>query len=203
MLKIRQIGILFCVGAFLSACSDFIDYENFDDSGCGNSFWCDDKVNTGADMTTNQISEPENTGPYEKTGGINNGNCHVSNVNSNAYDFAPVNVSGVKYCPQHKRCMQQRVPPQSCVQPMPTYYDNVPTEHLDDAIVLIHPYTRAQAVCPFVGGDSAIACAQAYRQKGYVLITDLPQVPAQYDYLHKGTYPTRKWRNGGEVVPRW
>lgn len=113
-----------------------------------------------------------------------------------------VNVAGVPYCPPHKRCPDMRLPPQPCAQPMPTYYNNVPADVLADGAVLIHPYTRAKVVCTDRGGDSAMRCAESWRAAGYVLVTDIPQLPASYDFLRDGTYPTRRWRNG-ETVPRW
>ena len=29
------------------------------------------------------------------------------------------------------------------------------------------------------------------------------EINEAYDFLRKNTYPTRRWRGGGEVVPRW
>ena len=113
-----------------------------------------------------------------------------------------VTASGEAICPPKKRCPDDRLPPQPCAQPIPTYYSDVSQEILAQGIVLIHPYTRTQVLCYDRDCESAVNCAQDFRAKGYVLITDLPQQPAKYDFLRKGTYPTRRWRNG-ETVPRW
>lgn len=117
---------------------------------------------------------------------------------------AYVNAAGVKYCPPQVRCPDEgRLPPQPCAQPMPTYYGNVTSDSVSDGIVLIHPYTRTKVICFDKINQSAEQCAQNFKASGYVLVTDLPQLPARYDLLKEGTYPSRRWRDGGEVVPRW
>jgi len=139
-----------------------------------------------------------------------NGQCQTSgNVEkislNDAYVLPPeVNVAGVKICPPKKRCRDDgRLPPQPCAQPMPQYYGNVSQEMIADGIVLIHPYTRTQVICLDMPGEGAANCAENFRAAGFVLITDIPQLPAKYDLLKEGTYPTRRWRGKGEVVPRW
>lgn len=122
---------------------------------------------------------------------------------SEAYGKTRVDASGARICPPHKRCTGDKLPPRPCLQPMPTYYGNISQKELADGIVLIHPFTRTQVVCYDDPGLSATECAQIFHNKGYVYITDIPQLPAKYDFLKKGTYPTRRWRGGGEVVPRW
>ncbi|MBP3687477.1 MAG: hypothetical protein J6J35_03830 [Alphaproteobacteria bacterium] len=115
-----------------------------------------------------------------------------------------VTVGGLKYCPPNKRCPDDGIlPPQPCLQPMPEYYNNVSPLETAEGVVLIHPYTRAEVICYDDYGQTAAQCADTFKSEGYVLITDLPQLPARYDFLREGTYPTRRWRNGGEVVPRW
>ena len=116
-----------------------------------------------------------------------------------------VNSAGLTFCPPKDRCPDDRLPPRPCIQPIPYYYDNVAQKTLANAVVLIHPYTRAQAVCydDVYASLETMGCVNHFRARGYVLITDLPQLPAKYDFLRKGTYPTRRWRNGGETVPRW
>ena len=121
----------------------------------------------------------------------------------NNYGQSRVNASGSRICPPHKRCTGEKLPPRPCLQPMPTYYGNISAGELADGIVLIHPFTRTQVVCYDDPGLSASECAQIFHNKGYVYITDLPQLPAKYDFLKKGNYPSRRWRGGGEVVPRW
>lgn len=114
-----------------------------------------------------------------------------------------VTAGSVPICPPKMRCPDGRLPPQPCAQPIPSYYMDISQEDLANGIVLIHPYTRTQVLCYDRECESAVDCAQEFRGKGYVLITDLPQQPAQYDFLKAGAYPSRRWRNGGEVHPRW
>lgn len=114
-----------------------------------------------------------------------------------------VTAGGSSICPPRLRCSDTRLPPQPCAQPVPAYYGDVSQDTLAEGIVLIHPVTRTQVLCYDRECESAVDCANDFRAKGYVLITDLPQQPAKYDFLRKGTYPTRKWRNGGETAPRW
>lgn len=111
---------------------------------------------------------------------------------------------GVKVCPVPERCNSGfRLPPQPCYLPMPTYYSNITQPEIAEGALLIHPYTRAKVLCLYSPSVSVMQCAENYRAKGYVLVTDIPQAPAKYDFLTKGTYPTRKWRNGGAVYPRF
>lgn len=115
-----------------------------------------------------------------------------------------INRDSTKYCPKKERCTQEGVlPPQPCLQPIPAYYGNVSAEDIANGILLIHPITRTEVVCYDSAGTNASECAESFRASGYVLVTDIPQQPAKYDALRVNTYPTRRWRNGGEVVPRW
>lgn len=119
------------------------------------------------------------------------------------YERSVVNAAGVRICPPHKRCTGDRLPPRPCAQPMPKYYGNASPKDFADGVVLIHPFTRTKVICYDDPSMSASECAQMFHNRGYVYITDIPQLPAKYDFLKKGTYPTRRWRGGGEVVPRW
>ena len=183
--------ILFAFGAFLSACS----LETNEDVGDENA-----RVEDvyGGDIVTQELSDCD-TLP------------HDANVPCRQKDGAVclprsqklVAVNGVPYCPPHERCGDTRLPPQPCAQPMPEYYGNVSEAAIEDGVVLIHPYTRTKIICFDRPTQSAQDCALDFQAAGYVLITDLPQLPARYDFLRDGTYPTRRWRGGGEVVPRW
>ena len=135
----------------------------------------------------------------------NNEQCPLAKPSHKTHTLpTEVNAAGVKICPPKRRCPDDgRLPPQPCAQPMPEYYGNVSQEMIEDGIVLIHPYTRAQVICLDMPGEGAVNCAQNFKAAGFVLITDIPQLPAKYDFLKKGTYPTRRWRGKGEVVPRW
>ena len=115
-----------------------------------------------------------------------------------------VGLNGVKVCPNNRKCSDEAMLPyQPCAQPMPTYYGDISATQSAEGILLIHPVTRTQILCYDLPGESAVQCAENFRAAGYVLVTDIPQVSANYDFLRKNTYPTRRWRGGGEGVPRW
>ena len=115
-----------------------------------------------------------------------------------------VGLNGVKVCPNNRKCSDEAMLPyQPCAQPMPTYYGDISATQSAEGILLIHPVTRTQILCYDLPGESAVQCAENFRATGYVLVTDIPQVSANYDFLRKNTSPTRRWRGGGEVVPRW
>ena len=68
-------------------------------------------------------------------------------------------------------------------------------------VVMENLNTRVLAYCR--GTQEEIdACVQRLEGSCYVRLTDVPTLPAKYDQLKRGTYPTRRWRNG-ETVPRW
>ena len=115
-----------------------------------------------------------------------------------------VGLNGLQTCHNNRKCSDEAMLPyQPCAQPMPTYYSDLSATKTAEGVLLIHPVTRTQVLCYDLPGESAAQCAENFRAAGYVLITDVPQVSANYDFLRKNTYPTRRWRNGGEVVPRW
>ena len=68
-------------------------------------------------------------------------------------------------------------------------------------VVMENLNTRVLAYCRGTQ-DEIDACVQRLEGSCYVRITDIPSLPAKYDQLKRGTYPTRRWRNG-ETVPRW
>lgn len=115
-----------------------------------------------------------------------------------------VNAAGVKLCPANRKCSDEAMLPyQPCAQPMPTYYGDISATQTAEGIVLLHPVTRAQIVCFDYPGQSAVQCAESFKAAGYVLVTDIPSLPAKYDFLKDGSYPGRRYRNGGEHIPRW
>lgn len=178
----KIIALLILFGTFLTACSS--EYEDvYGDGAYTEEF---------SDCETLKGQEAYNIPCRQKNGEI----CLPRSQTT-------VSVNGVPYCPPHQRCGDSRLPPQPCAQPMPTYYGNVSEASIEDGVVLIHPYTRTKIICFDKPNQSAQDCAQDFQGAGYVLITDLPQLPARYDFLRDGTYPTRRWRGGGEVVPRW
>ena len=191
---LRNIFLAFLVLGMLNACIGIFGeeeyyYEETDEANDAKYEHCSAIV-----WDDGGASCARNSGQYTSTGAMTD----VYNVPSE------VTVAGVKICPPRNRCPDDgRLPPQPCEQPIPEYYGNVSQEMIEDGIVLIHPYTRTQVICLAMPGDETIDCAQNFRAAGFVLITDIPQLPAKYDFLKGGTYPTRRWRGKGEVVPRW
>ena len=61
----------------------------------------------------------------------------------------------------------------------------------EDMIVLQNLKTRVLAYC---------YSSPSY--KGFVRLTDVPRLPAEYDALKADTYPTRRWRKDNKI-PRW
>ena len=110
---------------------------------------------------------------------------------------------GLKICPNNRVCSdEEMVPYQPCVQPMPTYYNDVNLGEGD--VELIHPYTRTVVLCMEKDGTNVQNCVYKFLNEGYVLITDIPQLPAKYDAIVKGSYPARRWSgNRNQTVPRW
>ncbi len=118
--------------------------------------------------------------------------------------YPKVGVNGVKLCKNNRLCSDEALLPyQPCAQPMPTYYSDISATQAAEGILLQHPMTRTQILCYDLPGESAVSCAQNFQAAGYVLITNIPQVSANYDMLRVNTYPTRRWRDGGEYIPRW
>ncbi len=60
--------------------------------------------------------------------------------------------------------------------------------------VIVHCYTTENM--------DAETCAQAFEKENFVRFREIPYRTADYDFLKKDTYPTRRWRNG-ERAPRW
>ena len=68
-------------------------------------------------------------------------------------------------------------------------------------VILQNQNTRVLAYCR--GNDEQIAyCISRLEGSCYVPLTEIPKVTAKADELRRGTYPTRRWREG-DVVPRW
>ena len=62
--------------------------------------------------------------------------------------------------------------------------------------------TRVLVYCYKSEQVSVEQCAQTFEKKGYVRLTDIPRLSAEYDFLKSDTYPTRRWRKD-EKIPRW
>ncbi|MEE6207516.1 MAG: hypothetical protein VZR95_05630 [Alphaproteobacteria bacterium] len=68
-------------------------------------------------------------------------------------------------------------------------------------VVLENLNTRVLAYCR--GSQEEVdMCVERMEASCYVKLQDIPRQPAKYDILKRGTYPTRRWRNG-ESAPRW
>lgn len=195
MRVLRNIGLAVLVSAVLSACMGTTEEDVYHDEGTYEN--------------CSAIVIDESSSCLNGSGQCANPDIVNTNVNSvepvDVYNLPKeITAAGVRICPPRNRCADDgRLPPQPCLQPIPQYYGNVSQEMIEDGIVLIHPYTRAQVICLDMPGEGAVNCVQNFKAAGFVLITDIPQLPAKYDFLKKGTYPTRRWRGKGEVVPRW
>lgn len=74
-------------------------------------------------------------------------------------------------------------------------------KYMPRQVVMQNLQTRVLAYCR--GTDDEInECISRLECAGYTQLRNVPTMPAKYDILKKGTYPTRRWRNG-ETVPRW
>ena len=68
-------------------------------------------------------------------------------------------------------------------------------------VVMQNLQTRVLAYCR--GDEEAVDnCIKRLECAGYTQLRNVPTMPAKYDLLRKGSYPTRRWREG-ETVPRW
>ena len=112
-------------------------------------------------------------------------------------------IQGMKICPNNRECSDEELLPyQPCMQPMPKYYGDRNVS--DGDIILIHPYTRTVVLCYENRPGATKKCVNKFKNDGYVLITDVPQLPAKYDALVEGNYPARRWgANRGQTVSRW
>lgn len=83
-------------------------------------------------------------------------------------------------------------------QPAPPGYANAQSK-----ISLLNPTLRYMIHCVDSPYGSAEDCARYYEvNKNYVRYRDVPYKTANYDFLARETYPTRRWREH-ERTPRW
>ncbi len=74
-------------------------------------------------------------------------------------------------------------------------------KYYKNQVVMQNLQTRVLAYCR--GDENAIEdCVKRLECSGYTQLRNVPTMPAKYDPLRKGAYPTRRWREG-ETVPRW
>lgn len=69
-------------------------------------------------------------------------------------------------------------------------------------ISLLDPYTRNIVHCYDSSFGGSENCARKYERKNFVRFRDIPYKTANYDFLTRETYPTRRWREH-ERTPRW
>lgn len=74
-------------------------------------------------------------------------------------------------------------------------------KYITGQIVMQNLQTRVLAYCRGTDEEKA-DCVERLECAGYRKITEVPYLAAKYDYLKKGVYPSRRWRDG-ESVPRW
>lgn len=68
-------------------------------------------------------------------------------------------------------------------------------------VILQNLNTRVLAYCR--GNEEQIAyCISRLEGSCYVRLSEIPKVTAKSDTLRRGSYPSRRWREG-DVVPRW
>ncbi|MBR2136982.1 MAG: hypothetical protein IJ852_03355 [Alphaproteobacteria bacterium] len=81
-------------------------------------------------------------------------------------------------------------------------FPDVPNNKYDaNQVVMQNLNTRVLAYCR--GTEAEIeACVARLQDSCYTKVSEIPYMSAKYDFLKRGTYPTRRWRNG-ESVPRW
>jgi len=72
----------------------------------------------------------------------------------------------------------------------------------EDMIGLQNLDTRVLIYCYPSDYYTAEQCASEFESRGFVRLTDIPRLAAEYDYLKADTYPTRRWRKD-EKIPRW
>ena len=71
-----------------------------------------------------------------------------------------------------------------------------------DFIALEHLSTREVVYCYTTMEFTAEECAEAFEEKGFVRLTDIPRFVASDSLLDQNTYPTRRWRSNN-LIPRW
>ena len=77
----------------------------------------------------------------------------------------------------------------------------VNNKYMPRQVVMQNLQTRVLAYCRGTD-DEMNECIARLECAGYTQLRNVPTMPAKYDILKKGSYPTRRWRTG-ETVPRW
>ncbi len=98
-------------------------------------------------------------------------------------------------------CVDYFMPWEDYDQPEGDFPEVENNKYLLNQVILQNQNTRVLAYCR--GNDEQIAyCISRLEGSCYVPLNDIPKVTAKADELRRGTYPTRRWREG-DVVPRW
>ncbi len=72
----------------------------------------------------------------------------------------------------------------------------------NETVILQEPVTREVFYCESDEFSSADVCAAELEEMGFVRLKDKPNFPAKDDFLQKGSYPPRRFREE-QSIPRW
>ena len=88
------------------------------------------------------------------------------------------------------------------MMPVDRGYPDVPNnKYYPNQVIMENLNTRVLAYCR--GSEEEIdSCVETLEASCYTRLSDVPYLTAKQDFLKRGTYPTRRWREG-ELVPRW
>jgi hypothetical protein len=81
-------------------------------------------------------------------------------------------------------------------------FPDVPNNKYEaNQVIMENLNTRVLAYCR--GSEEEIeSCVETLEASCYTRLSEVPYLTAKHDFLTRGTYPTRRWREG-DVVPRW
>lgn len=120
------------------------------------------------------------------------------------YDYTEHSMELVQLNEQEKLALvengddEEEINPDDVEGEFPDVVDN---KYHKNQVVMQNLQTRVLAYCR--GDENEIdECIKRLECAGYTLLKNVPTMTAKYDFLKKGSYPTRRWRNG-ESVPRW
>ncbi len=106
----------------------------------------------------------------------------------------PINTPVYEVCEDE----DEEINPEDIEGEFPDVVDN---KYFKNQVVMQNLQTRVLAYCR--GDEDEIEeCVKRLECAGYTQLKNVPTMAAKYDLLKKGSYPTRRWRNG-ESVPRW
>ena len=88
------------------------------------------------------------------------------------------------------------------MMPVDRGYPEMPNnKYYPNQVIMENLNTRVLAYCR--GTEEEIdMCVETLESSCYTRLRDVPYLTAKQDFLKRGTYPTRRWREG-EKVPRW